>query len=226
MSLINCPECGKEISDKANACLHCGLPPRYFITNSRQKQKKVSQVEDDTPKRKGIRYKGGFCERYRVPLNDNCTGCGAGPLHYHELGCTHERCPICYEGLASCPHRSLFEKEITWESTYVCPPTKPSKKELGIEFNSSDLLETFTGENVSEGDVCPICNSGTIILESNLIRCTNGECPWSQKQISKNTEEGKVPYPSVCPFCGTGRLVILSKTPYIVRCSNPKCSNQ
>lgn len=26
MALINCPECGKEVSDKAEACIHCGAP--------------------------------------------------------------------------------------------------------------------------------------------------------------------------------------------------------
>ena len=26
MALIQCPECGKEISDKAKACVHCGCP--------------------------------------------------------------------------------------------------------------------------------------------------------------------------------------------------------
>lgn len=26
MALIKCPECGKEISDKALACIHCGFP--------------------------------------------------------------------------------------------------------------------------------------------------------------------------------------------------------
>ena len=26
MALITCPECGKEISDKAPACIHCGYP--------------------------------------------------------------------------------------------------------------------------------------------------------------------------------------------------------
>lgn len=26
MALINCPECGKEVSDKAQACIHCGFP--------------------------------------------------------------------------------------------------------------------------------------------------------------------------------------------------------
>lgn len=26
MALIKCPECGKEISDRAKACIHCGYP--------------------------------------------------------------------------------------------------------------------------------------------------------------------------------------------------------
>ena len=26
MALIKCPECGKEISDKAVSCPHCGFP--------------------------------------------------------------------------------------------------------------------------------------------------------------------------------------------------------
>ena len=26
MALIKCPECGKQISDKASACIHCGYP--------------------------------------------------------------------------------------------------------------------------------------------------------------------------------------------------------
>lgn len=26
MALINCPECGKEVSDKSEKCIHCGYP--------------------------------------------------------------------------------------------------------------------------------------------------------------------------------------------------------
>ena len=26
MALIKCPECGKEISDKSEKCIHCGFP--------------------------------------------------------------------------------------------------------------------------------------------------------------------------------------------------------
>ena len=44
MSLIQCPECGKEISDKAGACPNCGMPLRledrgtYDVTITRENQ--------------------------------------------------------------------------------------------------------------------------------------------------------------------------------------------
>ena len=30
MALINCPECNKEISDRADICIHCGFPIRTY----------------------------------------------------------------------------------------------------------------------------------------------------------------------------------------------------
>lgn len=33
MALINCPECGKEISDKATTCIHCGFPLNNIVEN-------------------------------------------------------------------------------------------------------------------------------------------------------------------------------------------------
>ena len=34
MALIKCPECGNNISNKANACLYCGLPLNNVATNN------------------------------------------------------------------------------------------------------------------------------------------------------------------------------------------------
>ena len=34
MALIKCPECGKEISDKAAACINCGCPVSAMKTDS------------------------------------------------------------------------------------------------------------------------------------------------------------------------------------------------
>lgn len=33
MALIKCPECGKEISDKSNTCIHCGFPLQEMVNN-------------------------------------------------------------------------------------------------------------------------------------------------------------------------------------------------
>ena len=46
MALIKCPECGKEISDKANSCLSCGCP--------------INRNESST--RYGIKTKVKICE--------------------------------------------------------------------------------------------------------------------------------------------------------------------
>lgn len=35
MALINCPECGNSISDKAESCPHCGLPAKHFAVSNR-----------------------------------------------------------------------------------------------------------------------------------------------------------------------------------------------
>ena len=36
MALIKCPECGKEISDKAVACVNCGYPIREFLSDNQE----------------------------------------------------------------------------------------------------------------------------------------------------------------------------------------------
>ncbi len=39
MALIKCPECGKEVSDKASACIHCGFPLSATTQKTPQPQK-------------------------------------------------------------------------------------------------------------------------------------------------------------------------------------------
>lgn len=45
MALINCPECGKEISDKAPACIHCGFPIENVVVNNSMDDKVKIQDE-------------------------------------------------------------------------------------------------------------------------------------------------------------------------------------
>lgn len=53
MALIKCPECNKEVSDKAEICVHCGYPISKWIkeenSGSSQSNKINENVKDDNP---------------------------------------------------------------------------------------------------------------------------------------------------------------------------------
>ena len=63
MALINCPECGKEISDKAGSCPNCGCPiqPEQEVTEEKkgerwsfkQLPKATVKEKEEKPKKKG-----------------------------------------------------------------------------------------------------------------------------------------------------------------------------
>lgn len=46
MALINCPECNKEVSDKAEACPNCGFGVAKYI----ERQKKILKIQEETEK--------------------------------------------------------------------------------------------------------------------------------------------------------------------------------
>ena len=49
MALIICPECGREISDKAPHCIHCGFPLSLIESVQEHEQKQSDQIADDRP---------------------------------------------------------------------------------------------------------------------------------------------------------------------------------
>lgn len=61
MSLIICPECGKEISDKATSCVHCGATviKQHSIT------KKCGECGEDNP------FDAKLCSKCGCPFEDN-----------------------------------------------------------------------------------------------------------------------------------------------------------
>lgn len=46
MSLIKCAECGKEISDKAGSCPHCGCPMSYTLKKLKEQERKLEEQEN------------------------------------------------------------------------------------------------------------------------------------------------------------------------------------
>lgn len=62
MALINCPECGKEVSDKAKVCINCGYPIYEYVLE----QKEVKE----------IKINSGEIKK-EIPIRDNiCPNCG------------------------------------------------------------------------------------------------------------------------------------------------------
>ena len=47
MALINCPECNKEISDKAKSCPNCGLPLRELeVEHDRNEHEELLKIPE------------------------------------------------------------------------------------------------------------------------------------------------------------------------------------
>lgn len=49
MALIKCPECGKQISDKAPACIHCGCPIQQVHTQQQYAPPKQEAYQEHSP---------------------------------------------------------------------------------------------------------------------------------------------------------------------------------
>ena len=53
MALIKCPECGKEISERANVCPNCGFPIKEYLENEQKKRDDI-QAENRKKKLKNV----------------------------------------------------------------------------------------------------------------------------------------------------------------------------
>ena len=68
MALIECPECGKQISDKAEVCIGCGFPISKHI-----EEQKTKQVKEENEKQK---YWCRNCHKQNEIGEDYCVYCG------------------------------------------------------------------------------------------------------------------------------------------------------
>lgn len=76
MSLIKCPECGREISDKAECCTGCGCPASEWKNNQTHNEKNQSnETKDERTIILSILKKYSSSERVKAALElKNCLG--------------------------------------------------------------------------------------------------------------------------------------------------------
>lgn len=83
MGLINCPECGKEVSDKANICIHCGFPLQEYLL---EMKKKEGEKEKEAEKREAEenKYICSYCGFKNPVGEDYCLKCDMRITEYVE----------------------------------------------------------------------------------------------------------------------------------------------
>jgi len=142
MALIKCPECGKEISDKATVCINCGFPLNNITEKTTANSLPNVHIHHTKPfsifsqSNNGVSLECGNCEKVyifkRIYFSDISDS--------HCIPNTQITCPNC--GNSS-------DEGVRIESKVFSPDFKASKK-----FNISDKLNSKVK--------CPICGSDSI----------------------------------------------------------------
>lgn len=175
MALIKCPECGKEISDKAPTCIHCGFPlqqpkpqkiiwnnidvtdlENFYIGLSKQNKKSLVYVceyfEDDSkpgvdPTRRNLEYPGQQ-EKYKVANKFVKEFSRKNNMNRHDAG----KFILDYlrsKNYAPTPRPSTPANQVT------CP--KCGSVSITTEKRGFDLMWGFLGSEWVTYNVCQKC---------------------------------------------------------------------
>lgn len=150
MALIKCPECGKEISDKAPACIHCGYPLTDIY--------KVPELE-----LYDVIYDGFKSDKIRYENGTGLIGClrQLKSLSLAEAKKAVDNPPFVI--------MSGIQKE---KAEWAIATIKPFKcelrvvKSLGKKEENDDML---VGSYLSSGGsslICPHCGSNQVTTEA------------------------------------------------------------
>ena len=77
MGLIKCPECGKEISDKADVCIGCGFPIKKHLEEQKKKEEIKNRLEE--------KFWCPSCYKQNEIGADYCAFCGFRLTPYVQL---------------------------------------------------------------------------------------------------------------------------------------------
>ena len=83
MALIRCPECGKQISDKAAICVGCGFPIHdYIFENQKQSEESKSDDNDSASNVNNGLEECPYCGEKVSSEDEYCEACGMRLVPY------------------------------------------------------------------------------------------------------------------------------------------------
>lgn len=113
MALINCPECGKQVSDRAASCIHCGFPLDEYVLEQAKKLETQDAVVEVIEENKNISMRDDVCPRCGNDINKTwmiCMKCGWRKRDEDILGeGTKQSQPIVYKPVDK---PAVVEKEV------------------------------------------------------------------------------------------------------------------
>lgn len=151
MALINCPECGKEISDKAKQCMQCGFPIDEYLQKNDKKSKEQEM------------YLCNSCFKQNEIGEDYCVFCGNRLTPYCKAEMMYEDdmmpCPFCKcankIGANYCIKcgREISKTQKPFESLILREPTEKE------ENNNFEGIYRYTLLGKKMEVYCPRCSS-------------------------------------------------------------------
>lgn len=151
MSLIKCPECGKEISDKAISCPMCGYPTKEMF-NELQPSPSTTGM-NVCPK----------CGKFII-AKQYCPDCGTDMI---DCNCTEAKfTDMLLDGTLDKWERQMRDK-------YVLSSDKFDSNLYECRINNEQKEDTYYNElrnNVQPTIHCPTCNSTNVKSISGLNR--------------------------------------------------------
>lgn len=164
MALIKCPECGKDISDRAVICIGCGFPIRDYL-KEKQKINNEESGNDSTTQDSAM---CPFCNSKKIDVDGYCDDCGmkiltAMPANNHNIynaesseeedipDEAYSICPVCGKyniaGVYTCER--CKHKYNMHEYSVIYPPKK----------EKSEGIVKYSIFGVEEKVFCPRCGS-------------------------------------------------------------------
>lgn len=161
MALIKCTECGKDISNKAAVCPHCGCPMEEILKIISMKESDASEDCLVNEKKDNCIYKG---EIYNFQGVQEIIDSYHGDIK-----------PDCFNAICS-----YFSENFDFDTVDIMLLSKV------IKFNNNQIpkdfdkaLEEFRAYNRSRHPTCPTCGS------QNLKKLTHWEKSWLSGTLDK-----------------------------------------
>lgn len=141
MALISCPECEKQISDKAEICIGCGFPIREYLQQQKEEEIIPEDVQDDVT--------CPFCGSSNIDEEGYCDDCGMKVADQKEIkkAMLEEIPPVEATGVYTiCPDCGFHNEP----GQYTCLKCKYKYKVGEIEIVDARIK------------TCPFCTSSKI----------------------------------------------------------------